>query len=83
MIRNAADDWRRRFEVFTDSGEIRVYPLAEGGIGQKRLSVLSRENDMDIDLDEGLRHVVGRPWFGVVKGMHGNRSKPRRGLTLS
>jgi hypothetical protein len=56
MIFDAADPDRWGIEVAACSDQVSVSPLAQLAVLEERISVFGREDDVDVELGEGLRH---------------------------
>jgi hypothetical protein len=58
VIRDTADAQYRTIDIIRDAAEIVVHLIAESRILQQWLTVLVREDEVQIDLGERLWHIV-------------------------
>jgi hypothetical protein len=56
MVFNPANRERRGIQVIADPSQIGVEILSEGFVLKKRSAMFRREDDVQIDLDQGLGH---------------------------
>ena len=73
VIGGAADRERGRIEAFAYAGQVGMESIATLGIDEKRLPMLCRKNDVNVDLHERLGHEsllwnlfeVHMPWVPI------------------